>query len=213
MAYSHPPEIKAQAMKMYEEGMSQRSIARALGIYQSSISLWVNPEALKRRQESDRARNASPYQKSKREQRWRTEAYRSWRRGRHAARYASDPGYRALRLLRGRVQNALNGSTKSISTEELLGICVDDLISKWNVQYGADWPQRGFHIDHVRPCASFDLTDPDQQAICFNWRNLQLLPAKENIAKADIWTEDMEKDWVDRMRLMGLECELFKRYS
>jgi len=44
--------------------------------------------------------------------------------------------------------------------------------------YGSYW-----HIDHIRPCASFDLTDPEQQKDCFDFTNLQPLEAKENIRK------------------------------
>jgi len=39
------------------------------------------------------------------------------------------------------------------------------------------------HIDHIRPRASFDLTDPAQPRECFHYTNLPLLPAKENIKK------------------------------
>ena len=31
------------------------------------------------------------------------------------------------------------------------------------------------HIDHIKPCASFDLTDVNQQKLCFHYTNLQPL--------------------------------------
>ena len=48
------------------------------------------------------------------------------------------------------------------------------------------WDNYGeWHIDHIVPCASFDLSDPNQQRICFNFRNLQPLWAKDNQRKQD----------------------------
>ncbi len=41
------------------------------------------------------------------------------------------------------------------------------------------------HIDHIRPCASFDLRDPDQQRACFHHTNLQPLWAADNLRKSD----------------------------
>ena len=35
------------------------------------------------------------------------------------------------------------------------------------------------------PCASFDLTDPEQQRQCFHYTNLQPLWAADNIRKSD----------------------------
>jgi hypothetical protein len=54
-----------------------------------------------------------------------------------------------------------------------------------------NWDNYGaWHIDHIRPCASFDLTDPEQQKQCFHYTNLQPLWAADNIRKADNWQED-----------------------
>lgn len=39
------------------------------------------------------------------------------------------------------------------------------------------------HVDHIKPCAKFDLSKPDEQRACFHYTNLQPLWAKDNIAK------------------------------
>lgn len=54
------------------------------------------------------------------------------------------------------------------------------------------WDNHGkfWHIDHITPCKSFDLTDPIQQKICFNYMNLQPLWNYENLQK------NIKLDWV-----------------
>jgi hypothetical protein len=46
--------------------------------------------------------------------------------------------------------------------------------------YGTYW-----HVDHIQPLASFDLTDPIQRNIACNWANLRPLEAKKNLQKSD----------------------------
>ena len=43
------------------------------------------------------------------------------------------------------------------------------------------------YLDHIRPCASFDLTDEAQQRECFHYTNLQPLWATDNMQKSDKW--------------------------
>ena len=51
---------------------------------------------------------------------------------------------------------------------------------------GMSWNNYGkWHVDHILPCASFDLTDERQMKICWNWQNLRPLWAADNKLKGD----------------------------
>jgi hypothetical protein len=47
------------------------------------------------------------------------------------------------------------------------------------------WDNMGtyWHIDHVKPCASFDLNEYIEIKKCYNWTNLQPLSATDNAIK------------------------------
>lgn len=116
-------------------------------------------------------------------------AYSKGRRG-------SDPQFKLIGNLRHRIWLALRGDIKSQRTIELLGCSIDQfkiyLESIWlpNMtweNYGV-WKkgsQMTWHIDHIRPCSSFDLTDSKQQKVCFHYSNMQPLWAIDNIVKSD----------------------------
>ena len=53
---------------------------------------------------------------------------------------------------------------------------------------GMTWDNYGFegwHIDHIKPLAKFDILDPEEQKKCFHFSNLQPLWSSENYAKRD----------------------------
>ena len=98
------------------------------------------------------------------------------------------PQRKVCRVLRSRLHSALRGrARKSGSTFELLemGILEFKIYLQGQFRPGMTWGNHGlvWHIDHIRPCASFDLTRPEQQKICFHWTNLQPLFAEENLKK------------------------------
>jgi hypothetical protein len=105
-------------------------------------------------------------------------------------KYRTDPQFRTANKLRARIYNALKsaGLTKNKRTEDLLGCTINEarryIETLW--QPGMSWSnhtKKGWHIDHIRPCASFDLTDPEQQRACFHYTNLQPLWGIENELK------------------------------
>lgn len=51
---------------------------------------------------------------------------------------------------------------------------------------GMSWElylQAEIHIDHIIPCACFDLFRPDHQRACFHYSNLRMLWKKENLGR------------------------------
>lgn len=106
----------------------------------------------------------------------------------------NDPEYRLLGILRGRVGAALRGvgAKRAARTSELVGCTIPELRSHLQAMFqpGMTWENHardGWHIDHIKPCALFDLTDPAQQRECFHYTNLQPLWAADNHAKKDKW--------------------------
>jgi len=97
---------------------------------------------------------------------------------------------RVVDNLRRRLNRAIQGGVKSASTMELLGCTAEQARQHLENQFtdGMSWDNYGlygWHIDHIIPCASFDLSDPEQQKECFHYTNLQPLWAEDNLKKSD----------------------------
>lgn len=93
---------------------------------------------------------------------------------------------RILRSLRSRIRAIIKGNPKSATTMKLVGCSLKNFFIHIEKQFkqGMSWSNYGeWHIDHIIPCAQFDLSRPYHQKICFHYTNLQLLWAKENISK------------------------------
>jgi hypothetical protein len=101
-------------------------------------------------------------------------------------RIQSDIQFKVIKRLRSRMYSALKGNWKFGHTIELLGCSIDEFKKyfKEKFQLGMNWDNYGkWHIDHVRPCALFDMSKEEEQRKCFHYTNLQPLWAKDNICK------------------------------
>jgi hypothetical protein len=89
--------------------------------------------------------------------------------------------------LNKRIKGALF-SKKYKKTLDYVGCSIEEL-QKWFetlFKDGMSWDNYGqWHIDHVKPCSSYDLSKEDQIIECFNWKNLQPLWAKDNLTKSN----------------------------
>jgi hypothetical protein len=107
-------------------------------------------------------------------------------------RKKTDINFKILLLLRRRILDALHNNCKSNNTIILLGCSIDFLkqhLQSTAIQNGYldfninNYDSKQFHIDHIIPCSTFNLSCSYHQKLCFNWSNLQILDANKNILK------------------------------
>jgi hypothetical protein len=100
----------------------------------------------------------------------------------------TDIAYKIKKILRSRMYYALFKIKKSKSSEKLLGAPIQIVLKHLESKFkkGMSFKNHGkWHVDHIIPCSSFDLTKPEEQIKCFNYTNLQPLWAFENLTKSD----------------------------
>lgn len=104
-------------------------------------------------------------------------------------RYKEDPYYRSVFLIRSRIGKVLRERNigKQDKTYDLLGCSKEEFIKYFENKFsdGMSWDKVGkyIHIDHIRPCISFDLKNVEEQKKCFHYTNLQPLWATDNLKK------------------------------
>jgi len=128
---------------------------------------------------------------------WRTENKQTIKLQRaksHQEKYHTDINYKMANLLRGRIWRVLkkNSTIKNQKTKDLTGCDTDflklHLESLW--EQGMSWENhstRGWHIDHIIPCAYFNLKDLEEQKKCFHYTNLRPLWHQENLSKSSVY--------------------------
>ena len=94
-----------------------------------------------------------------------------------------------MKTLRSRLGSALKRKNieKGFSTMDLTGCQLSFLRGYIEAKFteGMTWEKVGkeIHIDHIKPCCSFDLTKEEEQKKCFHYSNLQPLWARDNLVK------------------------------
>jgi hypothetical protein len=117
---------------------------------------------------------------------------KQWRDRRRAQRRPRDLMETACR---SRLYDAVTcqGGYRSEKTKTLLGCEYEFLTAHLENKFrdGMSWENYGkhWHVDHIKPCSKFDLTQLEEQRKCFHFTNLQPLLGPENIAKSDYYEE------------------------
>jgi hypothetical protein len=103
-------------------------------------------------------------------------------------RYNTDINFRLAKNLRTRLFQALQNNQKAGSAVNDLGCSIQHL--KLHLELFWDdgmlwnnWNLNGWHIDHIKPLSSFDLTNREQFLEANHYTNLQPLWAEDNYSK------------------------------
>lgn len=140
-----------------------------------------NPDVKKRRTEEKRRWNENNSEKVK-----------SYNREYSKKRRSTDLNFKIRGSLRNRLKLAIKKEFKKSSCVELLGCSIEHFKKYMESKFSESmtWENYGeWHIDHIKPCCLFDLSSQEAQRICFNYKNLQPLWAKDNILKGRSYTE------------------------
>jgi len=107
-------------------------------------------------------------------------------------RIMTDISFKIACNLRSRLGGAIRSQKagKKTSMKQYLGCSLGEFCDYLEKRFlpGMTWDNHGqgdgkWHIDHIRPCCSFDLTDPEQQKECFHYTNHRPLWQKDNLSK------------------------------
>ena len=114
-------------------------------------------------------------------------------------RYNVNEDYRLIQRIRMRILTALKDKGKKIdhtmklincTTTELKEYLQQTAINNGYIDFDINnYSGKDFHIDHIVPCSKFNLKCSYHQKLCFNYNNLQVLTAKENLSKNDTYNE------------------------
>lgn len=197
--YAANKEKAAATMKAYREENKEACVARAQTWAEENReksrrikSAWKkrNPEVV-RRHAREAAAKKDPELKARIKKVYRSEnphvarAYTQKRR-------AENPHQRVHDAMGNRFRDVLRSNKGGKSWRELAGYGVKELRAHLEKQFwpGMTWENYGkWHIDHIRPVASFDFTVEFEKTVraCWALSNLQPLWAIDNIKKGKKW--------------------------
>ena len=121
---------------------------------------------------------------------------------RERKRRSIDLNFKMRGNLRSRLRQALKSQSvkKTKRSMDLIGCSVTFLKKylKSKFSQGMNWNNYGsgdkkWCIDHIKPCAFFDLTKEKEQKKCFHYTNLQPLWNKDNWSKNSFYNEKLIK--------------------
>lgn len=151
---------------------------------------WLeNKEALQNRNKKYWKNNKKKLKiKNKKYRENNKESINEHKKIKHKYYMETNPEYKIKRNLRRRLNLAIKNANgiKQKSMEEYLGCTIKEFKLHLKKQFvkGMSFDNYGeWHIDHIKPCATFNLKDIKEQKKCFHYSNLQPLWAKDNILK------------------------------
>lgn len=187
LSYQRNREKRKKACRDYYNRNHERSrsLQRKYCEENKELLILKHKEYYKKNREKILYRNREYHSRNKEKIRLTAQIYTAKKR-------KTDPYYKIVSNLRTRLYGAVKQQLtgKSNPTLQLLGCSVEELVNYIEKQFevGMSWDnygRKGWHIDHIKPCNVYDLTDPEQQKQCFHYTNLRPLWAEINWSRPD----------------------------
>jgi len=106
----------------------------------------------------------------------------------HKIRRHTDLQYKMSVVMRNRIGKIFRKKSEH-SSKKLLGCSYEDFIKWMEFQFYDEMTLENhgiyWHIDHVIPCALFNLTKDEDQIRCCHWTNMRPLLSSDNMSRQD----------------------------
>ncbi len=184
--YNTTPQAKA-AKRAWRDSDAGKQYMR-----EYHAKYMANPENARRKAEAQKLRRASDLNRKEIDKTYnfhyvRREDFKQKKNLKRRLRRQTDTAYRLTERLRGRLK-AILGDKRPEALSKSLGCTSEELVAYLESQFspGMCWENYGlygWHIDHIKPLSSFDLTDKVQYSQACRYTNLRPLWAQDNLKK------------------------------
>jgi len=160
-------------------------------------------EYYQKNKEQEKIKSLERYNKNKKNCNLRSKQWKAKNKSRvieYKRNYRKIPHNHMVHCLRSRLGAILKNKKerKRCSVLKLIG-CTSMFLKKHlesKFTEGMSWKNYGFygwHVDHIRPCNSFDFSKKEEQKNCFHYSNLQPLWANDNFSKGNKYIQKEKK--------------------
>jgi hypothetical protein len=187
--YNNSKEKRLEYQKDYTIRNSDKIREKAKKYY------CKNKERIRQYKKEWQEKNKEDIAKKQKEYR---ESHKDKRKSYNKNRKNNDIGYKILCNLRTRLNRAVKpfGLKKSNSTLLLVGCTINELKEHLKSKFIDNMTFNNYGVgpnkwslDHIIPCAAFDLSDPKQQKECFHYLNIRPLWNIDNFKKNSLYNE------------------------
>lgn len=164
---------------MFGEAAEDWKIAALLYVTVDQLHAWAAENACFKDSLNPTQQEVQAY-RDKVDQKSRTRA------ARRKASMQANPGSRLRASVATRIWKCLKNNQSDGALFSRLAYSIEQLKTALEAKFtpGMTWENYGkWHVDHLRPCASFDLNDQSEFAKCWALTNLQPLWARDNLRK------------------------------
>lgn len=171
----YPDRVRRSRLASYSKHREKR-IAE-------SREWWKNNSACPQKKAAARARSAewrknNPGRQDELKRRWESTPQAKAKKAAYNRNLRiKSPQYRMKCRLRARLGALISGKRHK-STEKLIGCTYEEFMTHLQASFvdGMNWNNHDlWEIDHIKPCASFDLASKEGQEACFHYSNMRPL--------------------------------------